>query len=59
MVEENSQCQVYIKDEQQVGRQHKMAPLAASNGPFMSLTYDTGVISEVIREVHCRGRPQH
>ena len=25
-----------------------MPPLAASNGPFMSLTYDTSVISEVI-----------
>ena len=36
MVEENRTCPVYIKDEQQVGGQHIMAPLAASNGPFMS-----------------------
>ena len=28
-----------------------MAPLATSNDPFMSLTYDTCVISEVITEV--------
>ena len=46
-------------DEQQVGSQHIVAPLAATNGPFMSLTDDTSVISEVITEVHCRGRPQH
>ena len=37
MVEENSTCPVYIKDEQQIAGKHTIAPLAAAIGPFMTL----------------------